>query len=184
VKAAELKQVERAVSRLAKRFPLAKRAVPGEGPSNAKVMLIGEAPGPQENVAGRPFVGRSGKFLDKLLRGIGLPRKKVFITGMVKFYPGRRAPTKKEIELFKPLTMRQIGIIKPQLVVLLGNVAVKAVLGQGLNVSEVHGKAMRIKGRWFFPTVHPAAAMRFPSACRMAERDFERLGRLLRELGL
>lgn len=103
-------------------------AVPGEGSADAKIMFVGEAPGLQESLTGRPFIGRSGKLLTRLLTEIGIARQDVFITSACKYFPGRRAPTPAEIALEKPFLMRQIKIIDPTVIVLLGNTAIKALL--------------------------------------------------------
>ncbi len=105
-------------------------AVPGEGPDDARFMLVGEAPGRQEDKIGRPFVGRSGHFLDEALRSAGLSRSELFITGSVKCHPPRnRVPTLREISACKPFLEAQVQIVNPEAVVLLGSVAAYAILG-------------------------------------------------------
>ncbi len=100
------------------------KAVPGEGPAHARMMLIGQAPGKEEDAAGKPFVGKAGKFLDQLLRKNGLDRKKLFITSPVKCYPPRnRKPHAKELKRCRPFLDRQLDIIKPKIIVLMGDTA-------------------------------------------------------------
>ena len=179
----ELIKLEKKVQKLKKHFPLAKKAVMGEGNLDSKIVFFGEAPGKVENETGRPFVGRAGKFLDKMLSSGRIRRKEIFIaSGIVKFYPGRRAPTPKEIELCLPYTLKQIAIIKPKLTVLLGNVAIKSLLDRRLEVSKIHGKLFRTARGVFFPTFHPSAAMRFPVVRKKMENDFRKLKKVIHEI--
>jgi len=152
-------------------------AVPGEGNPNAKIVFVGEAPGYTESKTGRPFIGRAGKFLTKLLNSVGIKRENVFITSPVKYYPGRRAPTKKEIMHGMLHTRKQIEIIDPRVIVLLGKVAIFAFLGDK-KISEIHGKVIK-KDRIYFPTFHPSAAMRFPKIKKLMEADFKKLKKFL-----
>lgn len=160
-----------------KRFKKGK-LVFGEGNVNSKIMFLGEAPGKEEAKTGRPFVGRSGKFLTKMLKSIGIDRKNVYITSPVKYYPGKRAPNKKEIQAGLKHTLKQIEIIKPKIIVLLGNVALKFILDKNLTISKVHGKIIKRKGITYIPTFHPSAAMRFPKIKIKMIKDFKKLKRL------
>lgn len=153
--------------------------VPGEGNPNAKIMLIGEAPGRQESLTGRPFVGRSGKFLTRLLESISIKRENVYITSPVKYYPGARAPLDAEISHGRVHLQKQIDIISPKLVVLLGKVAAKSVLGTSLMIGKFHGRAVKRDGREYFFTFHPSAALRFPKIRILMTRDFRKLSRRL-----
>ncbi|MEM2930985.1 MAG: uracil-DNA glycosylase [Thermoproteota archaeon] len=155
--------------------------VPGEGPANAKIMFLGQNPGRNEDAQGKPFVGVSGKFFEKLLSRIGLERREVFITGVVKCHtPKNRQPVKHEIEACQPYFLEQIEIIKPRLIVILGNVALKALFpNEKISVSKSHGKLMRNRGITCLLTFHPAAGMRFPSIRRKMEGDFKKLERLI-----
>jgi uracil-DNA glycosylase family 4/DNA-3-methyladenine glycosylase len=148
--------------------------VPGEGNSDAKVMFIGMAPGREESKTGKPFVGRAGKLLTQLLDSIGIKREEVFITSPVKYYPGKRAPTSKEIEHGKVHFLKQIKIIKPKLIVLLGNVALKS-LDFDDKISEVHGKIIKRENVNYFPTFHPAAGVRFLKIKKEIQKDFKKL---------
>lgn len=135
----------------------AMNAVPGEGPEDALAMLIGQNPGAEEDREGRPFLGRSGRFLDSILEKNGLSRKRFFITGVVKHLsPGNRMPKGDETEACMPYTVKQIGLIGPQIVVLMG---------------ELAKKVPRQKGITYIATCHPAAAMRFPKYREIFERD-------------
>jgi len=125
----------------------AKHAVPGEGPSNAKAMLRGQNPGAHEDEVGRPFVGRSGRFLNKVLEENGLKREEFFITSVVKHVsPKNRKPYPDEVAACLPYLIAQMGVIKPKIIVLLGETA-KAT--------------PRIQGIEYILAVHPSAAMRF-----------------------
>jgi DNA polymerase len=154
-------------------------AVPGEGPSNAKIMFVGLAPGSEEDLKGKPFVGRAGKMLDMLLNSIKLRRESVFITSVLKCHPPRnRIPKKKEIDACKTFLEQQIEAIKPKIIVLLGGVASETLLNEK-KISELHGKSITKDGVIYFPTFHPAAGLRFPKIKEKLERDFKRLKRLI-----
>ncbi|MFW9801852.1 MAG: uracil-DNA glycosylase family protein [Candidatus Thorarchaeota archaeon] len=148
-------------------------AVPGEGPVDARLMLVGEAPGGREDESGRPFVGRSGALLTTLLSGIGLSRSDVFITSILKSRPPKnRTPTRSEIEACRPYLDRQIELINPQIIVLLGGVAVSSIIGPW-KMGDAHGKFYEGGGHKFFITYHPAAALRFPRFKDIMKEDFD-----------
>jgi uracil-DNA glycosylase len=155
--------------------------VPGEGNLDAKIMFLGEAPGIKESQTGRPFVGRAGKFLNKMLVKAGIDREDVFITSPVKYFPGKRAPDLDEIRHGMIHTLKQIKIINPKVIVLLGGTAVKSVLGEKLKVCDIHGKIVEKDGIKYFPTIHPSAAMRFTGMRLMMESDFRKLKRMLKD---
>ncbi len=135
-------------------------AVPGEGSATAKLFFIGEAPGAREDETGRPFVGRSGNLLTSLLEEIGLSREEVFITSVLKSRPpNNRKPTRSEIELCRPYVEKQIELIDPRVIILLGSVAISAMVGPW-KVTESHGQFFEAQGRTYFMTFHPAAALR------------------------
>jgi uracil-DNA glycosylase family 4 len=143
----------------------AKNAVPGEGPLNAKVMLVGQNPGAEEDKTGRPFVGRAGKFLNKVLAENGFNREELFITNLVKHTsPKNRKPLPDEIAACAPYLEEQVKAIKPKLVVLMGTVA---------------WQAPRVEGVEYVKTVHPSAAMRFTKMRKRFEEDFSALKKLL-----
>jgi uracil-DNA glycosylase len=156
-----------------------KRAVPGEGPSNAKIMFIGEGPGFYENEQGRPFVGAAGKFLEELLAGIGMRREQVFIGNVVKCRPpGNRDPLPEEIEACSNYLDRQIAAINPQIIVTLGRYSMAKYLPNA-KISTVHGQSFQVNGRLLVPMYHPAAALHQPSLKADVERDFSRLPGLI-----
>jgi len=157
--------------------------VPGEGKIDTKIIFLGEAPGLNESKTGHPFIGRSGKFLTKLLLSIGLKREEVFLTSPVKYYPGNRAPKNEEIRHGMIHTSKQIEIIDPKLIVMLGNVALKALFpNEKFKLSKIHDKIIKKEGRIYFPTFHPAAAMRFPKIRKLMEKDFKKLKKLVKRL--
>ncbi len=156
------------------------KAVPGEGPLDAKVMFIGEAPGAQEDMTGRPFVGRSGSLLTEMLNEIGLQREEVFITSVLKSRPPRnRTPHRDEIGKCMYFLDNQIEIVSPKIIVLLGSVAISSVIGPW-RLSEAHGRFHEAKGLTYFLTYHPAAALRFPKTRALMHQDFQKLKAELR----
>ncbi len=141
----------------------AKNAVIGEGPANAKVMLVGQNPGEEEDKVGRPFIGRSGKFLNKVLAKNGIRREDLFVTNIVKHLtPENRKPMPDEIASCAPHLLEQMRAIRPEVVVLLGAVA---------------WQTPRIQGIEYVETVHPSAAMRFTKMRRRFEEDFVNLAK-------
>lgn len=149
--------------------------VPGEGNPDARIMFIGEGPGLYEDQQGRPFVGASGKFLDELLRGIGLDRKSVFITNVVKHRPpGNRDPEPAEIEACKRHLDAQLEAIAPKIVVTLGRHSMQRYF-PGESISRIHGQPRRKGELIVVPMYHPAAALHQGSLRTVIEADFRRL---------
>ena len=139
--------------------------VPGEGPANAELMLVGQNPGAEEDKTGKPFIGRAGKFLNKVLAENGICRKEVFITNLVKHLsPKNRKPLPDEIAACAPYLEEQIKTVKPKIVVLMGKVA---------------WQAPRVKGIMYVETVHPSAAMRFTKMRKRFLEDFCTLNKSL-----
>ncbi len=141
---------------------LAKQAtqlVFGTGSPDADIVLIGEAPGKNEDLKGEPFVGAAGKFLNEMLEMIGLKRADIYITNIVKYRPpNNRDPLPEEKKAFLPFLDQQIDIINPKLIVTLGRHSMDVLL-PGLKISQVHGQPKRYKNRVFLPLFHPAAAL-------------------------
>lgn len=138
-------------------------------------MFVGEAPGEQEDRQGRPFVGPAGRLLTQLLEGIRIPREKVFITNTLKCRPpGNRVPTPEEVARCLPYLIRQMAVIQPRIVCLLGATAVTALLGSDQKISRVRGRAFREPHRWLFATYHPAAALRNDRVRETLTEDFRR----------
>ncbi len=152
-----------------------KNAVPGEGPSDAEIMFIGEGPGFYENEQGRPFVGQAGKFLEELLAEIGLTREQVFIANVVKCRPpGNRDPLPEELDACNGYLERQIEAINPCIVVTLGRFSMAKFL-PNTRISEIHGHAAWVNQRLIVPMFHPAAALHQPSLKSTVIADFKRL---------
>ena len=157
-----------------------KNAVPGEGPSDADILFIGEGPGFHENEQGRPFVGAAGRFLEELLVNIGMSREQVYITNVVKCRPpGNRDPRPEEIETCTHDYLdRQIQAINPKVIVTLGRFSMALYLPNA-KISEVHGQPVRVKGRLVVPMYHPAAALHQGSLRPVVESDFAKLPELI-----
>ena len=146
------------------------------GSLRARVMLIGEAPGRDEDLAGRPFVGRAGQLLDRMLAAIGLDETLVHITNIVYWRPpGNRTPTLHEAQVCRPFLERQMQLVRPDILILLGGVAAKHVLDVAEGIMRVRGKwrDVQVGGRSIkaIATLHPAYLLRSPAAKRLAWRD-------------
>jgi DNA polymerase len=162
-----------------KNWSLSKRLVPGEGSLCAEVMFVGQAPGANEDIHSRPFIGSSGKLLDRLIGIAGLERHKCYITSMVQFFPPKnRIPTDIEIGECKGFLLKQIGMINPSIVVLLGAVAAKAIVGAE-KIMKTHGTVIKKDGFTYFLTLHPAAAVRLKKNVPIIEKDFAKLKKLI-----
>lgn len=147
--------------------------VPGAGSPNAEIMFIGEGPGEQEDRKGLPFVGRSGEYLNTLLKLIGLSRDQVFIANVVKHRPpNNRDPMTDEILACKPYLDAQIDIINPLVIVTLGRYSMARYFPDG-KISRIHGQPRYDDGRAFYPLFHPAAVLRNPDLRPDMEKDFK-----------
>ncbi len=155
-------------------------AVPGEGNSDASILFVGEAPGKNESISGRPFIGRSGKLLRALINEIGLLEKDVYITSPVKYLPIYKTPTEEDIKHGMKHFKKQIEVINPDIMVLLGSVAARGVLGEKLSVADNHGRVIERNGRKYLLTYHPAAALRFPNKFKsLLKEDFKKIRSLI-----
>ena len=153
--------------------------VPGEGAADADIMFVGEGPGFYEDKQGRPFVGAAGKFLDQLLASIGLDRKKVFITNIVKHRPpNNRDPQADEIEACGKYLEEQIEVIEPKVIVTLGRHSMQRYF-PGDSISKVHGQPRRKDGTIVVPMYHPAAALHQQTLRKVIEADFQKLPEFL-----
>jgi uracil-DNA glycosylase family 4 len=158
-----------------------KNAVPGEGQLSAKVMFIGEAPGRNEDDKGRPFVGAAGRILDDLLQKAGFERSQVFITNVVKCRPpGNRVPEEDEVTACRPYLERQIELVGPKVICILGRTAYSSLLGGG-SITANRGKIVEKAGQKYFLTIHPAAAIYRKSLVSVLESDLKRLAAALKE---
>ncbi|MCL4371785.1 NUDIX domain-containing protein [Candidatus Marsarchaeota archaeon] len=172
----ELNSIYAELPNVSKAWDLSRNFVKGEGPANAKIMVIGQAPGNNEDKSGRPFVGKAGQLLDQLLSDAGIKRQEVYITSVVQFMPPKnRAPTGREIDMCKPFLFNQISIIKPKLLVLLGSVAAQTLCGVK-EVMKEHGNIIKAAEMSYFITLHPAAAVRIRKNLPIIKGDFKKLG--------
>ena len=178
-KLAELKKLEQEMTDAS--LPLREmNLVFGEGDIDCQVMFIGEAPGETEDRLKRPFVGRGGQLLDRMIESIGWKRADVYITNIVKRRPpDNRDPMPSEIEAYKPYLTRQIEIINPKVVATLGRFSMNYFLPLA-KISRDHGRAFTVDGRFIFPLYHPAYALRSPiEAGGVLAEDFKKLPKIL-----
>lgn len=159
-----------------------KNAVPGEGPTHAEIMFIGEGPGAREDELGRPFVGASGKFLDQLLEQAGVTRADVWITNVVKCRPpGNRDPLPNEIETCTSSYLQhQIEIVNPSIIVTLGRHSM-GLFFKGAKITQIHGQMRKVNDRFVIAMYHPAAALHQMSLKPAIMADFAKLPELLKE---
>src|SRR5215813_984812 len=162
----------------------ATKLVFADGNPQARVMFVGEAPGRDEDIEGLPFVGRSGKLLDRMIAAIGLDRSKAYIANVIPWRPpGNRTPTPQETQICLPFIQRQIELVNPDVLVTLGNPSTQALIGTREGI-------MRSRGKWFdydtgtrtiraLPTFHPAYLLRSPSYKRMSWQDLRAIAKLL-----
>ena len=147
----------------------------GMGNEKADILLLGEAPGAEEDKQGLPFMGQSGQLLDKVLAAIGLDRTKVYITNILPWRPpGNRTPNTQEVALFRPYVLKHISLINPKVVVCLGGTSTKALLQTSDGIMRLHGRWTSAEGvsAKIMPTFHPAYLLRSPSQKREFWRDF------------
>lgn len=156
-------------------------AVVGEGDPNADIAFIGEAPGKQEAKEGRPFIGRSGQLLRKLIKEVGLKENEVYITSPVKYLPVKGTPSEKEIAHGRTHLKKQLEVINPKIIVLLGKVAAKGVVQKEIPISKMHGTKETVNRKTYFYTYHPAAGLRFPKLKQLLIEDFKLLKEIINE---
>lgn len=154
----------------------------GTGNGEAEIVFIGEAPGKNEDLRGEPFVGAAGKFLNQMLALIGLKREDIYITNIVKYRPpNNRDPLPEEKAAFLPYLQKQIAIIQPKLIVMLGRHSMDSLL-PGLKISEAHGQPKRYKGLVYLPLFHPAAALYNGDMRQTLIDDFMKIPLILEKL--
>jgi uracil-DNA glycosylase len=157
-------------------------AVPGEGPDNARIMFVGEAPGFHEDQQGRPFVGAAGQFLESLLASINLSRRDVYICNVIKCRPpSNRDPLPDELTACRPYLERQIALIKPRVIVTLGRYSMELAFS-GVSISRIHGIPKKVGEIIYFPMFHPAAALHQPKFRSFIENDMLKLPAILADL--
>ncbi|MCX5808296.1 MAG: uracil-DNA glycosylase [Proteobacteria bacterium] len=157
-------------------------AVFGEGSNRAQLLFIGEAPGEEEDLQGRPFVGRAGKFLDQMIERIGLRRDEVFICNVLKCRPpNNRDPEPVEVEACKDYLLSQLELIGPKIICTLGKHAYNTLFGVDEKITRIRGVLTSYKGIKLLPTYHPAFLLRNQNRVKEVWEDMERLKQLLRE---
>jgi DNA polymerase len=158
------------------------KVVPGEGPEDADIVLIGEAPGWHEDQQGRPFVGPAGQFLDQLLASIGLRREEVYIANVIKCRPPQnREPLPAEIQICRKWLDRQLEIIQPQMIVTLGRYSLARYFPNE-SIGKVHGKPRKLGNIICYPMYHPAAALHQGSLRRTIETDMLKIPQILAQM--
>ena len=167
--------------------PLSKqrnKVVFGEGNPNAPIMIIAEAPGRDEDIQGRPFVGKSGQLLDKILGASGFTRQKhVFLSNIIKCRPpNNRTPSPIEAKTCMPYLIKQIELINPKIIILLGATALKNMLGTQMKITQVRGQWLNWQGRLAIAVFHPSALLRNPDLKRETWEDFKKIVYKYREL--
>ena len=156
----------------------------GEGDLHAPLMFIGEGPGQQEDLSGRPFVGAAGQLLDRMLAAIGMTRAQVYICNIVKCRPpNNRVPEPDERAACMDYLRQQVALVRPKVIVCLGSTPARALLGDQMRITRDRGVWQLKKGVWFMPTYHPAALLRDADKKRPAWEDFKAIREKLGELG-
>jgi DNA polymerase len=159
-----------------------KNVVFGEGDVNARLVFVGEAPGEEEDIQGRPFVGRAGKLLDQLIERTGLGRSDVYICNVLKCRPpGNRDPEEQEREVCKRYLFTQLELIDPEIICALGRHAYNTLLGVDERITRVRGVLTSYRGTPLLPTYHPSFLLRNQNKVKEAWEDMEKLKQLLRK---
>ena len=156
----------------------------GEGNEEASLMLIGEAPGYDEDVQGRPFVGKAGQLLTKILQSINLPREEVYITNTIKCRPPQnRNPEPDEIQSCHPFLVKQIAVIQPKIICALGSFSAQTLLKTDTKITALRGKLFDLEGIKVIPTYHPAFLLRNPERKREVWEDMKKIAQWLNNNG-
>jgi len=157
-----------------------KTIVFGEGNEKATLMLVGEGPGYDEDVQGRPFVGKAGQLLTKILQSINLPREEVYIANIIKCRPPQnRNPEPDEIQSCHPFLIKQIGVIQPKIICALGTFSAQTLLETDTKITALRGKLFDLEGIKVIPTYHPAFLLRNPDKKREVWEDMKKIAELL-----
>jgi len=158
------------------------RVVNSEGNPNARLMFVGEAPGADEDAQGRPFVGRAGQLLNKIIEAIGLKREDVFIGNVNRCRPPQnRTPTPQEAATCKPFLLRDVAVVQPEVIVVMGNTAMKNLLDTKEGITKLRGQFQDYAGIKVMPTFHPAYLLRDPSKKRETWDDMKKVRDYLNE---
>jgi DNA polymerase len=159
-------------------------AVISDGTPQASLVFVGEAPGRDEDLQGKPFVGAAGQLLTKMIEAMGLRRQDVYICNVLKDRPpGNRTPLPEEMDACLPFLEEQLAIVQPAAICTLGAVAAKALLGPHIAITKVRGQLREYRGIPLIPTFHPAYLLRNPAAKKFAWADLKRVKKLLEGQG-
>ncbi len=157
-------------------------AVVSDGSPHAKLVFVGEAPGRDEDLQGKPFVGAAGQLLTKMITAMGFKREDVYICNVLKDRPpGNRTPLPEEVEACWPFLQEQLAIVQPKVICTLGAVATKAFLGPYVSITKIRGEIRDYQGIPLVPTFHPAYLLRNPPAKKFAWQDLKKVKRLLEQ---
>ncbi len=160
-----------------------RQVVFGEGGPGSRLMLVGEGPGSEEDRLGKPFVGAAGQLLDRILEAVQIKRDEVYITNIVKCRPpANRAPAPSEITSCLPYLQQQIVLLNPLVIVCMGAVASRTLIGGAISITRLRGQWQNIEGRLLMPTFHPAALLRDPGKKRPVWEDFQQIAGRYRQL--
>jgi len=155
----------------------------GEGNPQTDLMFVGEGPGSNEDRLGRPFVGKAGHLLDKMLKAIDLTRDEIYITNIVKCRPpGNRNPQESEIEKCLPYLRWQVKIIQPKIIVPLGSISARVLIDENIKITKDRGRIFTKGKIKFIPSLHPAYLLRNPNAKKDSWEDFKLISKTLKEL--
>lgn len=147
-----------------------------DGTSTARLVFVGEAPGREEDLQGKPFVGAAGRLLTKMIEAMGLRRDDVYICNVLKDRPpNNRIPQPDEIEACRPYLLEQLAVIQPRVICTLGAIAAKALLGMGISITRVRGQRHEFDGIPLIPTFHPAYLLRNPDAKKLVWQDLKKV---------
>lgn len=154
--------------------------VPGVGSAKAEIVFVGEAPGKEEIVTGQPFIGRAGKILRELIASVGLSAEDVYITSAVKYLPKTYiTPKPADITHGRKHLQKQLEVIKPKVIVVLGNTAANSLLNEKFSISQKHGATLTRDGLTYFLSYHPAAPLYSPKLREVIFKDFKKLKRII-----
>ena len=181
-KAAQLARLAEEVERC-RRCPLYRtrtHAVVSDGSSDARLVFVGEAPGRDEDMQGKPFVGAAGQLLTKMIEAMGMKRDEVYICNVLKDRPpSNRTPLPEEVEACLPFLEEQLAVVRPKVICALGAVAAKALLGPHVAITNVRGQTREYRGTPVVPTFHPAYLLRNPDAKKLVWADLKKVKQLL-----
>ncbi len=159
-----------------------KKIVFGEGPPNARLVFVGEAPGMDEDLTGKPFVGQAGKLLTDIIKAMGLTRDEVYICNIVKCHPpNNRDPERDEIEMCLPFLEAQLSLIKPEIICAIGRISVQSLVREDFKITRERGQWQSFRGIPLMPTYHPAYLLRYPQAKKAVWEDMQQI---MKKLGL